>query len=270
MNKFLNRTLKGLLVAFIVIVISGCVFLKIGMPSVKEMFLLSSSVVNSTNTSKNDLVEEKEVTTEKEEEKKEEEVEEEKKEEVVVSEKKTEEKKVEEKQVEVKQEKVVVPQVEEKKEEVVAPKVEEKKEEPAPVIPTPNGSYEPNTAAVGSALETYYGPVTAYGPDCYGCVSGATASGYNVSNGNIYYNDSTYGRIRIVAGDRSLPFGTIVKITGLNISSEPVIAIVLDRGGAIGFNKSIYFDLLFTSEKSSEVNNFGKQYATIEVLRRGY
>ena len=267
MKRFYSRTIKGLLIALLIIIVGGCVFLKVGMPSLKEMVLLSSSVVNANNAKSENKKEE--VVEEPKEEIKEE-VQEEKKEEVVVEEKK-EVKKTE------KKEEVVTPKVEEKKEEVVVetPKVEEKKEEPKqeevkPSVPTPNGSYEPNTGAVGGALETYYGPITAYGPDCYGCVSGETASGYNVSNGNIYYHDATYGTIRIVAGDKSLPFGTIVKITGLNISSEPILAIVLDRGGAIGFNKSIYFDLLFTSERSSEVNNFGKQYATIEILRRGY
>lgn len=117
-------------------------------------------------------------------------------------------------------------------------------------------------------LATYKGMITAYGPDCVGCKTGRTASGYNVSNGNIYYNDKKYGKVRIVAADKSLPFGTIVRIKNLSIFNEPILAIVLDRGGAIGFNKKVYFDLLYKSEK--ETLTFGKREATFEVLRRGY
>lgn len=117
-------------------------------------------------------------------------------------------------------------------------------------------------------LDVYHGYITAYGPDCVGCTTGYTASGYYVRNGNIYYNDNDYGKIRIVAADKSLPFGTIVRISGLDIFSEPVIAIVLDRGSAIGFNRKVYFDLLYNSEK--ETDFFGKRNATFEVLRRGY
>lgn len=117
-------------------------------------------------------------------------------------------------------------------------------------------------------LATYYGPMTAYGPDCVGCTTGYTASGHHVLNGNIYYNDDTFGNIRIVAADKSLPFGSIIKISGLDMYPDDLLAIVLDRGSAIGFNKKSYFDLLYSSEK--ETDSFGKRYATYEVLRRGF
>ena len=117
-----------------------------------------------------------------------------------------------------------------------------------------------------TVLATYHGPITAYGPDCVGC-SGITSSGQNVRK-NIYYNDKEYGKIRIVAADKSLPFGTIIRISELDVFSEPVLAIVLDRGSAIGFNRRVYFDLLYPSEK--DTNFFGKRTATFEVLRRGY
>lgn len=117
-------------------------------------------------------------------------------------------------------------------------------------------------------LAVYHGPITAYGPDCVGCTTGYTASGYYVRNGNIYYNDKEYGRVRIVAADKELPFGTIIRISELNIFKEPILAIVLDRGSAIGFKRKVYFDLLYNSEK--ETDFFGKRNATFEVLRRGY
>ena len=117
-------------------------------------------------------------------------------------------------------------------------------------------------------LATYHGLITAYGPDCVGCKTGKTASGYNVLHGNIYYNDKEYGKVRIVAADKSLPFGSIIRIRDLDVFKEDVIAIVLDRGGAIGFNKKVYFDLLYKSEKDTHF--FGKRTATFELLRRGY
>ena len=117
-------------------------------------------------------------------------------------------------------------------------------------------------------LAIYKGNITAYGPDCAGCTTGKTASGYNVLNGNIYYNDKEYGKLRIVASDKSLPFGTIVRIKGLDITDMPILAIVLDRGGAIGFDKKVYFDLLYKSE--NDTLSFGIKYATFEILRRGY
>ncbi len=125
---------------------------------------------------------------------------------------------------------------------------------------------EVETKEIEPVLATYTGNITAYGPDCTGC-SGTTASGYNVRN-NIYYNDKKYGKVRIVAADKSLPFGTIIRINNLDISIDPVLAIVLDRGSAIGFNKKVYFDLLYKSEKAT--SSFGVKKATFEILRRGY
>ena len=115
-------------------------------------------------------------------------------------------------------------------------------------------------------LATYTGYITAYGPDCKGC-SGITSSGYNVTK-TIYYNDSKYGKVRILAADKKLSFGTIVRIKNLKNYKNSIIAIVLDRGGAIGFKKSVYFDLLYKSEKDS--NSFGKRKATFEILRNGF
>ena len=119
---------------------------------------------------------------------------------------------------------------------------------------------------VEEVIKTYYGPMTGYGPDCRGCI-GITASGYNVLK-NIYYDDKEYGQVRIVAADKTLPFGTIIRIKDLNVFKDDFYAIVLDRGSAIGFNKNSYFDLLYPSEKDTFF--FGKHYATFEVLRIGF
>ncbi len=118
-------------------------------------------------------------------------------------------------------------------------------------------------------LETLNGSMSGYGPDCYGCTSNRVASGYYVGEGNIYYEDKTYGKVRIVAGDKKYPLGTIVKIGSSKVSNEPIIAIVLDRGGDIGINKKFTFDLLFATEKEASKYGVSKNIK-FEILRLGY
>lgn len=111
---------------------------------------------------------------------------------------------------------------------------------------------------------TYTGNISHYASDCRGC-TGYTASGYNIQN-NIYYQDKEFGTVRIVAGDASIPFGSIVRIQ--TTSGQTILAIVLDRGG-IGFGRKYLFDLLCESEK--EAYQLGVlQNASIEVLRTGF
>ena len=119
-------------------------------------------------------------------------------------------------------------------------------------------------------IETLTGSLVGYGPDCYGCTSNRTASGMYIGEGNIYYNDSTYGKVRIVAGDISYPFGTIVRISNVDLyNDEPFYAVVLDRGGDIGKNNKFLFDLLFTSE--SDAYSLGTEYnIKFEIMRLGY
>ena len=274
MNKFLNIVLKGMLTAFVIVIVGGLLSLNLKTPMNTSMVLVSSSLANSIKTTQNTKTEKNKNVVVEEVALKDE----------VVELKETEDKK------EIKDDKKETKEV--KKEEVK--QVETQKEEPKKVedtnsnqnnnnnnsnnnsnnnqtqtiIETPKGSYSPNTETTsGASNNTFTGYVTAYGPDCYGCYGSMTASGDYVGEGNIYYNHPTYGTIRIVAGDRSI-LNKVVRISGLNISSEPVIAIVRATGGDIGFNKpkGIVLDLLYTSEKSSEVLNFGKQWATVEVL----
>lgn len=157
------------------------------------------------------------------------------------------------------------PLVEEKEPLVVPPK-----EETPPVMeepPTVTPPVEPVLPPSTSVLSTVIGSLTGYGPDCYGCTSNRTASGYYIGEGNITYQDPTYGTVRILSGDKSYPFGTMVRIVNFQGSAEPVLAIVLDRGGSVGFGKNVLFDLAYASEK--EV--FGVQKnVTFEILRLGY
>ena len=145
---------------------------------------------------------------------------------------------------------VEVPQQEVKQEEVIEEPTQEVQEE--------------------TIIETLVGNLVGYGPDCYGCTSMKTASGKYIGEGNIYYNDATYGKIRIVAGDYSYPFGTIVRISNVDFyNDEPFYAVVLDRGGNIGKSKKFLFDLLFASEQ--EALALGKEInIKYEIMRLGY
>lgn len=151
------------------------------------------------------------------------------------------------------------------------------------LIPYINNKNQENFVASNisnhSILDTYYGTITAYGPDCAGC-SGITASGYKVAeniNGvitstTITYIDETFGELRILASANSFPFGTVMRISGDRID-EYIMGIVLDRGGAMNNawgDGEVLIDLLFATEKSSEVYEFGRQKnVKFEVLRYG-
>ncbi len=139
-------------------------------------------------------------------------------------------------------------------------------------IPSSGGNsssgYDPDTSVNSSVIESYKGKITGYGPDCYGCTTSETASGMYIGGGNIYYQDNNFGKIRIVAADKRYPFGTIVRISNLSIYQEPILAVVLDRGGAIGDGKQANFDLLFESEAKASV--VGLTTANFEILRLGY
>lgn len=113
----------------------------------------------------------------------------------------------------------------------------------------------------------FIGTMTGYGPDCAGCGRKVGCPPrQDVRNGNIYFQDADYGTVRIVASDPSIPCGSIVRISNLSFTKEPIIAIVLDRGGAI---KEKTMDLLFESEKSTSF--VGRQYnVSYEIIRWGW
>lgn len=130
-----------------------------------------------------------------------------------------------------------------------------------------------------NVIDTFSGTVTAYGPDCVGC-SGVTASGYRVADniGGVItsttttYYDDTFGELRILAAaTNKFPFGTVIRISGGRIDGY-INGIVLDRGVAMSnawSNGKVLVDLMFETEKSYEVHEFGRQDVTFEVLRYG-
>ncbi len=162
----------------------------------------------------------------------------------------------------------VVEEKEFTQEEPIEVEIEEIKELPKEEqVFVPSSKIEaPMEEVKDQVLETFTGKVSGYGPDCRGC-SGFTSSGFDIYSNGIYYSDSEYGKVRVVAGDPKYAFGTIVRMKNTTFSKEPILAIVLDRGGAIGIGRAYDFDLLFESEAST--NGVSKN-VTFEILRLGF
>ena len=113
--------------------------------------------------------------------------------------------------------------------------------------------------------QEFIGTITGYGPDCIGC-SGVLACPphQNALNNNIYYNDVTYGNIRILAADPSIPCGSIIKVS--NYDNKEFYGIVLDRGRDI---QGLTMDLLFESENTTSY--LGRRYnINFKIERWGF
>lgn len=102
---------------------------------------------------------------------------------------------------------------------------------------------------------TFTGRLTTYGGDCNGC-GGYSSSGVKLSastgvnNSHSPYLTYKGKKYYCLAADRSIPFGTIIKITNHNLStSSTIYGIVVDRGGSIKGNK---IDIFKGSEKSGK------------------
>ena len=115
-------------------------------------------------------------------------------------------------------------------------------------------------------VDTFIGELTGYAGDCPLC------SGYlacpprtNVLEKGIYYDDATYGHIRIAASSKNYPCGTILRFNVNKLSEEPIIAIVLDRGVS-GNN----IDLLTESEEYAAQYVGRVRNLEFEILRKGW
>lgn len=136
-----------------------------------------------------------------------------------------------------------------------------------------------------SAIDTYTGILTGYGPDCAGCGNFntnkvVTSSGYHIANivdgaiepaFTITYNDYQFGDVRIVAADDDIPFYSIFRIT--IPGKDSIMAIVLDRGSTVGFDNCrsssgclTNFDLLFATESEAIGKTLNVKF---ELLRSG-
>lgn len=124
----------------------------------------------------------------------------------------------------------------------------------------------PEPVPVSDVLASYSGDLTGYSADCPLC-NGTLAckSSYKVYKNNVVtYYDSKYGNVRIVASSKKLACGSIIRFNLKSISSEPIYAIVLDRGV---LNRNI--DLLMPTESSAR-KLVGRKKISYEVLRFGW
>src|SRR5574344_2780489 len=115
-----------------------------------------------------------------------------------------------------------------------------------------------------SSKDTFTGYLTGYAANCPLCGGHlACMPSLDVLNGNVNYLDSVYGNVRIVASSKDLACGTIIKFNSY-FSSEPITAIVLDRGVT-----GTSIDLLTYSEADA-LKNIGRSVITYDVLRKGW
>ena len=78
---------------------------------------------------------------------------------------------------------------------------------------------------------SFVGDLTGYAGDCPLCTGYlACPPRTNVLEEGIYFEDDTYGTLRIAASSRKYPCGTIIQFDVDKISDEPIVAIILDRG----------------------------------------
>ena len=123
-----------------------------------------------------------------------------------------------------------------------------------------------------------YGSTTGYGANCVGCsgnVACSTEYGtHNLIRDGVYYNDSKYGKVRIVAADNSkFSCGTIIEVD--NGIMDPFMAIVMDTGGAMRdawSSGNILIDITFSYESSDGINNATNRSGNVKfkVYRNGW
>lgn len=113
-------------------------------------------------------------------------------------------------------------------------------------------------------LSTYQGTMSFYNANCVGC-SGITSTGVDISDGRLYYQDKTYGNVRIVAAGTEIKKWSIIRIKNSSLGAN-TLAIVLDRGGSIGLGRKFLIDML---TNSTENKGGIEKNIIVEVIRDG-
>jgi hypothetical protein len=135
------------------------------------------------------------------------------------------------------------------------------------------------TEKVQTSLAEYTGKLTGYGPDCVGCSGTGNLAcrtknkkTYNLYKDGIYYEDSEYGKVRILsAAIAKFKCGTIVVITKPGM--QPFTGIVLDTGGDMtkAWNNGIvWMDLAYSSVVNSGEDNLLGTNIKFSVQRWGW
>ena len=113
---------------------------------------------------------------------------------------------------------------------------------------------------------SFVGDLTGYAGDCPLCTGYlACPPRTNVLEEGIYFEDKTYGTLRIAASSRKYPCGTIIQFDVGKISDEPIIAIILDRG-VVGND----IDLLSENEDIARKQVGRVKNQEFKVLREGW
>lgn len=130
-----------------------------------------------------------------------------------------------------------------------------------------------------NSIEEFTGKLTGYGPDCAGCSGyGGLAcktrekESFSLKNDGIYYTDTEYGKVRILAAATSkFKCGTIITIT--KSGQTPVTAVVLDTGSSMRkawANGEVWMDLAYESEASAGNDNLLGKNIKFSVQRYGW
>lgn len=136
-----------------------------------------------------------------------------------------------------------------------------------------------NNSKATVSLATYTGRLTGYGPDCVGCSKVGNVAcltrerkKHSLIKDGIYYNDTEYGKLRIIAAATTkFKCGTVINIT--KDGKEPFNAIVLDTGGTM-INQwkkgNVWMDLAYSSEAMSGSDNLTGKNIKFDVQRWGW
>lgn len=127
-------------------------------------------------------------------------------------------------------------------------------EEPTVIQQVSNEVVEKGSGAYG----IYTGKLVGYGPDCAGCSGegylacrAADGSKFSLKYNGIYYEDTTYGKVRILASNLTkFPCGTIIEVQKQD--GTKFLAVVMDRIGTQIPNGEI-MDLAYSSEVDKTV-----------------
>jgi len=115
-----------------------------------------------------------------------------------------------------------------------------------------------------ASVDTFVGSLTGYVANCPLCSGYLACTNEYVVGLPAVYADVDYGNVRVVASSRNLPCGSIIRFDSPRIASQPIVAIVLDRG-VLGNS----IDLLTESYEDATVN-IGRSTITYDVLRSGW
>lgn len=130
-----------------------------------------------------------------------------------------------------------------------------------------------------TSIEEFTGRLTGYGPDCVGCSGTGNLACktrektvFSLKRDGIYYTDSVYGKVRIIAAATSkFKCGTIVTIT--KPGHEPFTAIVLDTGGSMRkawANGTVWMDLAYEANAMSGSDNLTGSNIKFSIQRYGW